>query len=109
MQEIKAIIRTDRLVDVVHALQALPDMPGLTVSSVRGFGRRASSLPGGPSTFDEAALSKLEAVVDAELAAAVIAVILREAKTGRAGDGKIFISPVTRAVQIRDGSILEGQ
>ncbi|MCX6538450.1 MAG: hypothetical protein NT151_05880 [Acidobacteria bacterium] len=42
MQEIKAIIRTDRFQNVIHALHALPDMPGITVSTVRGFGRRTS-------------------------------------------------------------------
>lgn len=104
MEEIKAIIRTERLLDVVHALQALPAMPGLTVSTVRGFGRRSPASPGEPPAFDEAALSKLEAVVDAGMTAAVVDVIVREARTGRPGDGKIFVAPVSGAVQIRDGA-----
>ena len=102
--EIKAIIRTDRLLDVVHALQALHGMPGLTVSAVRGFGRRSPATPGAAPTFDEVPLSKLEAVVDDTMTSMVVDVILRRAQTGRPGDGKIFIAPVFEAVQIRDGA-----
>lgn len=107
MQEIRAIIRTERLLDVVHALQALPDMPGLTVSTVRGFGRRAPAPPEGTPVFDEVPLSKLEAVVPAGMTSRVVDAILSGARTGRPGDGKIFIAPVSAAVQIRDGMHLE--
>jgi nitrogen regulatory protein PII len=64
MQVIKAIIRTDRLEAVIDGLHALPNMPGVTVSSVCGFGRRASGA--GAEVFDQADFTKLEAVVDDE-------------------------------------------
>lgn len=101
MQEIKAVIRTERLMDVVHALQSVVGMPGLTVSTVRGFGRRSQPL-GAPAIFDEIPLSKLEAVVDEALTSTVIATIVAHAQTGRPGDGKIFVSPVAHLIQIRD-------
>ena len=101
MREIKAIIRTDRLQDVVHALQAVPNMPGLTVSTVRGFGRRASGV--GPGLFSQTDFTKLEAVIDDEAADGVVAIIVRHAHTGGAGDGKIFVTPVLQVIEIRQG------
>ena len=104
MQEVKAIIRTERLADVVHALQAVPDMPGLTVSTVRGFGKRTPAARDSAPSFDETALSKLETVVSDALTPVVIDLIIAHANTGRPGDGKIFISPVVQLIQIRDNS-----
>ena len=56
MQEIKAIIRTDRLQDVIQALHALPSLPGVTVSTVRGFGKRASGT--GAAEYDQTDFTK---------------------------------------------------
>jgi nitrogen regulatory protein PII len=100
MQEIKAIIRTDRLQDVVDALHALSNMPGVTVSTVHGFGRRASRT--GPGIFDETDFTKLEAVVEDELVQSVIDTIVQHARTGGPGDGRIFVMPVLQAIRIRD-------
>jgi nitrogen regulatory protein P-II 1 len=102
MQEIKAIIRTDRLQDVVHALHELPNMPGVTVSTVRGFGRRAAGA--GSGLYDQTDFTKLETVVDDESVPSVIDTILRHARTGGAGDGKIFVMPVLQTIQIREGA-----
>ena len=100
MQEIKAIIRTDRLQDVVDALHTLPNMPGVTVSTVRGFGRRASMT--GPGIFDETDFTKLEAVVDDDTVRSVIDAIVQHARTGGPGDGRIFVMSVLQAIRIRE-------
>lgn len=102
MREIKAIIRPDRLLLVLHALRDMPDLPGVTVSTVRGFGRRYPS-EGGGQEFDEVEMTKLEVVVPAAIARAVAETIERAAHTGRVGDGKVFIIPVEGAVKIRSG------
>jgi len=100
MQEIKAIIRTDRLQDVVDALHALPNMPGVTVSTVRGFGRRMSGT--GAGAFDETDFTKLEAVVDDDTVRSVIDTIVQHARTGGPDDGRIFVMPVLQAIRIRE-------
>ena len=101
IREIKAIIRPERLPEVLHALHTMPDLPGVTVSAVRGFGRR---YPLGPeAAFDEVAMTKLEIVVPAALAPDVVRLIERSAHTGGVGDGKIFVSPVEVAIRIRSG------
>ena len=102
MREIKAIIKPDRLSDVLRALHTVPNLPGVTVSIVRGFGRRPSHDETVP-TFDEVEMTKLEVVVPAAVAQDVVRVIERTAHTGQLGDGKIFVLPVEHAVKIRSG------
>ena len=101
MRELKAIIRPERVSEVLHSLHAIPDLPGVTISTVRGFGRRYPPDPALP--FDEVAMSKLEIVVPTALVGSVVEVIARIAHTGRVGDGKIFVIPVEHAVRIRSG------
>jgi len=100
MQEVKAVIRETRLDQVVGALHALPDLPGITVSIVRGVGRTIAG-KSNDVQFGETTLAKLEIVVPDELVRPVIDIIAEHARTGRAGDGKIFVSPITEAVRIR--------
>ena len=100
MREIKAIIKPERLSEVLRALHAIPELPGVTVSTVRGYGRR---VPAGETTFDEVERIKLEIVVTAPLVAPVVEAVRRAAHTGLAGDGKIFVLPVEHAVNIRSG------
>jgi nitrogen regulatory protein P-II 1 len=102
MREIKAMIRPERLSDVMHALHAIPNLPGVTVSTVKGFGKRYPA-EDAETMFDEVGMTKLEFVVPATVAEEVVAVIERTAHTGRAGDGKIFVLPVEHAVRIRSG------
>ena len=102
MKEIKAIIRPDRLPLVLHALHAMADLPGVTISTVRGSGRRHPP-EGIEHVFDDVEMAKLEIVVPAAMAAEVVAAIERAAHTGRVGDGKIFVVPVEQAVKIRSG------
>lgn len=101
MREIKAIIRPERLSEVLRALHAMPNLPGVTISTVQGFGRRYP--PEAEPTFDEIKMTKLEIVVPAVVAAEVVQLIERAAHTGQLGDGKIFVLPVEHAVKIRSG------
>ena len=101
MREIKAIIRRERVEDVIGALHERPDLPGVTISQVEGVGRR----PGRADApqFGHVEMAKLETVVAADLADWVVDTIERAAFTGRSGDGKIFVIRVEQAVQIRSG------
>ena len=99
MYEVKAFIRPHRAVAVIEALHGLHEMPGITVSTNTGYGRSSTS----GSTFGETQTTKIETVVPEALVESVIEIIRLEAATGRAGDGKIFVTRVERAVQIRSG------
>lgn len=101
MREIKAIIRRERVADVISALHERPDLPGVTISYVDGVGRRP--VGPGPPEFGEVQMAKLETVVSAELAEWVVNTIQSAAFTGRPGDGRIFVIRVEHAVQIRSG------
>lgn len=101
MHEIKAIIRLDRLETVIHALRQIPDLPGITVSTVTGFGRRKSSDADGAIEFGEVAMTKLEVVVPDVILSEALASIRRAAFTGHPGDGKVFVLPVEQAMKIR--------
>ena len=102
MREIKAIIRPDRLSVVLHALHDMRDLPGVTVSTVRGFGR-SHPPEGTEQAFDDVEMTKLEIVVPAAIAQDVVRAIERAAYTGRVGDGKIFVIPIEHVVKIRSG------
>jgi len=106
MKEIKAIIQSFMADHVVAALREMPELPGVTVSEVRGFGRGraldASSEPKDAEIFGVKKV-KLEIVVPDELVEKVIEVITRHAHTGNPGDGKIFIAEVSDIVHIRTG------
>jgi len=105
MYEIKAIIRRERLDEVLRGLHAMKDVPGVTVSVVKGYGKRPSEGAEPPvAEYGEVDLSKLELVVPDALADPVTSTIERIARTGGAGDGKIFVIPVTEAIKIRSGA-----
>ena len=101
MKEIKAFIRPNMADRVIDAIGTLPQMPGLTVSKVRGWGHPKS---GGPPKLTERI--KLEIVVSDDQVETVINCILTNARTGKGhfGDGKIFIYTVNEAIRVRDGS-----
>ena len=96
------MVRADRLEDIVQALHAIPNLPGLTVSIVRGISRWHDSQKSDGPTHGDAPMAKLETVVPDEMLDLVIATVRRAGHTGRAGDGKIFVSDVGRAINIRD-------
>jgi nitrogen regulatory protein P-II 1 len=106
MKEIKAIMQPFLISKVVEALKLIPGLPGVTVSDVRGFGR--AQAVGAINTVAEGAVeyvkkSKLEVVVPDEMAERVVEAIQRNAHTGNAGDGKIFVYRVDDVVRIRTG------
>lgn len=111
MKEIKAIIQPFMLGDVLHALEGVEALPGVTVSQISGWGKSRARdaeqvvVEGGHKM---ARKTKLEVVVPDELADAVVAAIASAARTGRVGDGKIFVTVIETAVQIRTGEQGEG-
>jgi nitrogen regulatory protein P-II 1 len=111
VKEIKAIIQPFVAGKVLDALHQIPEMPGVTVSEVRGYGRRREAKPGdrdsGVEVFGDRRV-KLETVVPEPLVDQVTEAIARAAHTGNPGDGKIFVIPVWDVVKIRTGQRGEG-
>ena len=106
MIEVKAIIQPFQLNDVIDALQEIEELPGVTVSDVRGFGRaRAKNAKDKviDGSIEYARKAKLEIVIPEQLLDRVLHAILENAHTGNPGDGKIFISKVIDVVRIRSG------
>jgi nitrogen regulatory protein P-II 1 len=105
MKRIQAIIKPFKLNEVKDALHEI-GVVGMTVSEVKGFGRQKGHTEiyrGSEYTVDFLPKSMIELVLaDTQVDAAVKAII-SAAKTGKIGDGKIFISPVDDAVRIRTG------
>lgn len=104
MKEIKAIIQPFMLPKVIDALKEIPNMPGVTISEIKGFGRgRAENNPASTNEWGVEVVSKvkLEAVVTDEMMEEVVNTIQRHAHTGNVGDGKIFIYEVKDVVRIR--------
>ena len=103
MKKIEAIIKPFKLEDVKEALAGL-GVEGMTVSEVKGFGRQKGHTEiyrGSEYTVDFLPKLKIEVVIaDANKDSAVEAIV-RAAKTGKIGDGKVFVSPVEDAVRIR--------
>lgn len=106
MKEIKAIIRDHRLDAVCLALHSHPDLPGVTVSVVEGFGRtvgRPDETDNGSAQFGTVQMAKVECIVNDEQLDSVIELIQQAAHTGQPGDGKIAVYDVCEVVQIRTG------
>ena len=103
MKKIEAIIKPFKLEEVKSALTGL-GVQGLTVSEVKGFGRQKGHTEiyrGSEYAVDFLPKIKIELVLaDAQVAGAIEAII-KAAKTGNIGDGKIFVSPVEKAIRIR--------
>jgi nitrogen regulatory protein P-II 1 len=105
MKKIEAIIKPFKLDEVKEALSRA-GIDGLTVSEVKGFGRQKGHTElyrGAEYVVDFLPKVKLEIVVDDAKASAVVEAILGAARTGRIGDGKIFVLPLEEAVRIRTG------
>lgn len=110
MMKVEAIVKPFKLDDVKEALGDA-GIHGLTVSEVKGFGRQkghTESYRGAEYIVDFLPKMKIEVVVPDELVPRVIEAIEGAARTGRIGDGKIFVSPITEAVRIRTGERGEG-
>ncbi|HVC17195.1 MAG TPA: P-II family nitrogen regulator [Rhodanobacter sp.] len=107
MKLISSIIRPHKLDEVREALTQL-GVSGLTVSEVRGFGRQKGHTElyrGAEYAVDFMPKIKIEAVVTDELLDSALEAIQEAAKTGKVGDGKIFVSSVEQVIRIRTGDL----
>ena len=103
MKKIEAIIKPFKMEDVKDALAEI-GVEGMTVSEVKGFGRQKGHTEiyrGSEYTVDFLPKVKFEIVLTDELAQRAVEVITRAARTGKIGDGKVFVSDVELAVRIR--------
>jgi nitrogen regulatory protein P-II 1 len=105
MKKIEAIVKPFKLDEVKEALTKI-GIQGMTVCEVRGFGRQkghAEFYRGTEYKVDFIPKSKIELIVPDEIVSQVIEAIERAAKTGKIGDGKIFLFPVEDVIRIRTG------
>ena len=105
MKKIEAIIKPHKLDEVKEAINAL-GVQGMTVSDVRGYGRQKGHTEiyrGSEYTVEFVPKVKIEVVVADEIAEQVEEAVLGAARTGKIGDGKIFVSDIASAVRIRTG------
>ncbi len=105
MKKIEAVIKPFKLEDVKDALSEA-GVTGMTVSDVKGYGRQqghSELYRGAEYVVDFLPKIKLELIVADEDVDSIISVIIESAKTGKIGDGKIFVSPVEKIVRIRTG------
>jgi nitrogen regulatory protein PII len=103
MKKIEAIIKPFKLEDVKEALSEL-GVEGMTVSEVKGFGRQKGHTEiyrGSEYTVDFLPKIKLEIVLADSRVVTAVEAIVKAAKTGKIGDGKVFVSPIENAVRIR--------
>src|SRR6187455_3023401 len=105
MKKVEAVIKPFKLDEVKDALSEV-GIKGMTVTEVKGFGRTGGKKEvyrGSAYVVDFVPKVKLEIVVPDDLVHPVLEAIERTAKTGRIGDGKIFVLPVDEVVRIRTG------
>jgi nitrogen regulatory protein P-II 1 len=105
MKKVEAIIKPFKLDEVKEALSTI-GVQGITVSEVKGFGRQKGHTElyrGAEYVVDFLPKVKLDIIVSDEQVSQVVDAIQRAAKTGRIGDGKIFVLPIEDVVRIRTG------
>ena len=103
MKKIEAIIKPFKLEDVKDALSEV-GVSGMTVTEVKGFGQQKGHTEiyrGSEYTVDFVPKIKLEIVLDDEQCEPAVEAIVKAARTGKIGDGKIFVTPMEEAVRIR--------
>ena len=103
MKKVEAIIKPFKLEEVKDALGDV-GIEGMTVTEVKGFGRQKGHTEiyrGSEYTVDFLPKIKLELVLADSRVDAAITAIIRAAKTGKIGDGKVFVSPISEAIRIR--------
>ena len=103
MKLIKAIVKPFKLEDVKEALAEI-DVTGLTATEVKGFGRQKGHTEiyrGSEYTVDFLPKTMIETVVEDDSVEKSVRAIVNAAKTGKIGDGKVFVFPVESAVRIR--------
>lgn len=105
MKKVEAVIKPFKLDEVKEALNEI-GVQGITVSEVKGFGRQKGHTElyrGAEYVVDFIPKIKLEIIVSDAILPQVVEAIEKAAKTGRIGDGKIFVTPVEAVVRIRTG------
>ncbi|MBL6970360.1 MAG: P-II family nitrogen regulator [Campylobacterales bacterium] len=105
MKKIEAIIKPFKLEDVKEAL-AQAEITGMTVSDVKGYGRQqghSELYRGAEYVVDFIPKVKLDIIVSEENVEKVLEIITQNARTGKIGDGKIFVSSIEKVVRIRTG------
>jgi nitrogen regulatory protein P-II 1 len=105
MRKVEAIIKPFKLDEVKEALNEI-GIQGITVSDVKGFGRQKGHTElyrGAEYVVDFIPKIKMEIIVKDDMAAKVIETIAETARTGRIGDGKIFVTSVEEVIRIRTG------
>jgi nitrogen regulatory protein P-II 1 len=105
MKKVEAIIKPFKLDEVKEALSAI-GVQGLTVSEIKGFGRQKGHTElyrGAEYVVDFLPKVKLEIIAADTKVADIIGAIEKSAKTGRIGDGKIFVLPIEEVIRIRTG------
>ncbi|HEY2729686.1 MAG TPA: P-II family nitrogen regulator [Polyangia bacterium] len=105
MKRIEAIIKPHKLDDVKDRLRQV-GISGMTVAEVKGFGRTGGKTEvyrGSAYVVDFVPKIRIEVVVKDSMVAETVQAITSAAKTGKIGDGKIFVTPVDEAVRIRTG------
>ena len=105
MKKIEAVIKPFKLEDVKDALAEI-GITGMTVSEVKGYGRQkghSELYRGAEYVVDFLPKVKMEMVVDDEQVEQVVNTVVEAARTGKIGDGKIFVSDIDRIIRIRTG------
>ena len=105
MKKVEAIIKPFKLEEVRDALAAV-GVEGMTVSEVKGFGRQKGHTEiyrGAEYTVDFLPKIKIEVVLPDSMTSAAVEAIVKAAKTGKIGDGKVFVADVDRVIRIRTG------
>jgi len=103
MKKIEAIIKPFKLEDVKEALSGL-GVEGMTVSEVKGFGRQKGHTEiyrGSEYTVDFLPKIKIEIALADSMVSSAVDAIVKAAKTGKIGDGKVFVTPIENAIRIR--------
>ena len=107
MKKIEAIIKPFKLEEVKDALADL-GIEGMTVSEVKGFGRQKGHTEiyrGSEYTVDFLPKIKIEVVLTDALVEPAVNAIVKAAKTGKIGDGKVFVGPIEEAIRIRTDEV----
>lgn len=105
MKKIEAVIKPFKLDDVKEKLTEI-GIRGITISEVKGFGRQKGHTElyrGAEYVIDFIPKIKIEVVVSDEMVSQAVEVMTEAAKTGRIGDGKIFVMPIDEVIRIRTG------
>jgi len=105
MKKIEVIIKPFKLDDVKEALNKI-GIKGMTISEVKGFGRQKGHTEiyrGAEYVVDFLPKIKMEIIIDTDMVDQVIETVVSAARTGKIGDGKIFVLPIEKIVRVRTG------